>query len=142
MTINEFISNYNIKNKRIVLDWIKKDLIPLADVEKDYIPDSARPPYTRARARNSKSIYISIVKASYNRRHVMPQLYKICEDEFRGYISRLIQAGIIEARISDGIEYYDATLTVNNIKRNYILKAIEAVSAGVSEGTTKAILSS
>ena len=64
----------------------------------------------------------------------MPQLYKICEDEFNGYIDELVNAGLIRRRISDGITYYDATLAVDGMKANAIKKCVEDALRIVSVG--------
>ena len=79
---------------------------------------------------------MSIVKGSSNLKHVLPKLYKICDDEFNGYIDRLEDAGFIQRRVSDGITYYDATIEACKIKEELILKAVEAAARGFSEGMT------
>ena len=140
MTIDTFMDNYGIRKKETVIKWIIEKLIPGADLESDYIPDSARPPYTKARAKDANSIYCSIVSASCKRYHVLPQLYKICTDEFNGYINRLVEADLISIRVTDNITYYDATLNAKNCNKKFILNAIESCSKGLSEGTTTAIL--
>lgn len=139
MKIDTFALQNKVKRKTVE-KWIKDDLIPKADLEKDYIPESARLPYTKARAKNAKSIYVSMVKAAYSRKHILPVLYKICDDEFNGYIERLVDAGCIVKRISDDITYYDATLQANEINQKFILNAIETISKGVSEGVTTAVI--
>ena len=139
MTIEKFALDNKI-GKKIVEKWIKEGLIPKADLEKNYVPDSARQPFTKARAKNTNAIYVSMVKASYNRRHILPALYKICDDEFYGYIERLINAGCLEKRISDDVTYYDATIKASELNRQFILKALKAISKGVSEGATSAVL--
>ena len=84
MTIDVFIYNYGLKRKDTFISWIKNGLIQCANLEKDYVPDSARPPYTKARAKKAGAIYVSIVKASCNRQHVLPKLYRRGDDEFNG----------------------------------------------------------
>ena len=134
------MNNYGIKRKKTVIKWISKDLIPGADLTADYVPDSARPPYTKARAKDADSIYCSIVAASYNRYHVLPKIYKICDDEFNGYINRLVEANLISIRVTDNITYYDTPLTAKKCRRKFILEAIEACSKGLSEGIATAVL--
>ena len=73
-----------------------------------------------------------MVKASYNRKHILPILYNICDDEFNNYVENLECAGFIKRRISDGITYYDATIKESNINNSFILNAIKAVSDGVT----------
>ena len=139
MKIDTFASENKVKRKTVE-KWIKDGLIPKADIENDYVPDSARQPYTKARAKNTNAIYISMVKASYSRKHILPVLYKICDDEFNGYVERLVRAGCLEKRISDGVTYYDATIKASEINRKFILDALKVISQGVSEGVTTAIL--
>ncbi len=140
MTIDTFMSNYGMRTKNTVVKWILDGLIPCANLDQDYVPDSARPPYTKARAKNTNSIYCSIVNASIKRCHVLPKIYKICEDEFNGYINRLVEANLISIRISDDITYYDATPTASRYNKKLILKAIESCTRAISEGITTAIV--
>ena len=139
MNIETFASN-NKRKRKTVEKWIKSGLVPNADIENDYVPDSARQPYTRARAKNTDTIYVSMVKASFYRKHILPVLYNICEDEFNGYVERLVHAGCLEKRISDGVTYYDATISANEINHRFILKALKAIGQGLSEGATNALL--
>ena len=74
MNIDSFALINKVK-KKTVEKWIKKGLIPKANLRKDYIPDSARPPYTKARAKNSNAIYYSMVDASYKRRQPLKTLF-------------------------------------------------------------------
>ena len=60
MTIKEFMNNNGLKNRSTVEKWINDELIPNASIENDYIPNSARVPYTKARAKKAESIYRSI----------------------------------------------------------------------------------
>lgn len=133
MTLENFMENYGLKNKKTVVDWISKGYIPGANLEKNYVPDSARPPYTRARAKNAESIYMSIVDASYKRRQVFPALYRLCDEEFESYIENLVKAGLIIKRITDGVIYYDAAVQVENLKRKFILEAVKAVPNGIDK---------
>lgn len=139
MTIETFAKNNNIKEKR-VKGWIEKELIPRADLDRNYVPDSARQPYTKARAKKASSIYLSIVRASNKRFHVLPQLYGICDDEFEGYINQLVAARLIVKRETDEVTYYDAALEVVNLNRKFVLEAIGMISAGIARGTTEAYM--
>lgn len=140
MTINEFMIKNNIRKKNTVIAWIEKGLIPNATLDPEYIPESARKPYTRARAKNAKAIYCSIVKATINRYHVMPQNYGICKAEFEAYVDKLVEAKLIDKRVTDGITYYDATITALKIKRETLLEFIERSMEGISRGVTGEIL--
>ena len=57
MTIDTFMNNYGIKKKETVIKWILENLIPGADLASDHVPNSARPPYTKARVKDVDSIY-------------------------------------------------------------------------------------
>ena len=95
MTIEAYMNKYHQSKKTVNL-WISNGYIPGANLEADYIPDSARMPYTAARAKTANGIYKSIINASKSLKHVVPELYKIHKDEFDGYIRRLSQSGYIE----------------------------------------------
>lgn len=107
MTIKEFMENNGLKHRTTVENWINDKLIPNASVENDYIPNSARIPYTKARAKKAESIYHSILKACRERKHVLPKIYKMSSEEFNQYINQLENSGLINRRIEDGVEYYD-----------------------------------
>mgnify|MGYP000769810710 CR=1 FL=1 len=89
MTISDFATEVKTSEKTVI-KWINNGYIPGASVENNYVPDSARKPYTKARAKNSDAVYCSIVKACMNFCHVVPALYNMRDDEFNGYIDRLI----------------------------------------------------
>ena len=141
MTISDFAEKQKTK-KKTVLGWIEKGYIPGANLAKDFIPDSARKPYTKARAsaKNSASIYYSIVNASRNLFHVLPTLYGLCEDEFNGYIDRLVEAECLVRRTMDSVTYYDATPKAKYYKKSELLKALSPVIKAASEGITTATL--
>ena len=140
MTIETFMSNYSIRKKETVIKWIIDGLIPGADLTTNFVPDSARRPFTCARAKNADAICCSIVTASRKLYHVMPQIYKICTDEFNGYINRLVEAKLIVIRVTDNITYYDSTLTEKNCNKKFILDAMEACARGIAQGITTATL--
>lgn len=139
MDIDTFVKNHEY-NKRTVVKWIKEGYIPGADLAANYIPDSARPPYTKARAKNAKAVYSSMVKACQKRQHIFPDLYKMCEEEFYGYIDRLVDAGYIVKRTTDGVEYFDATLLAGSFNAGAFCKIVESVTKAVATGTTEAML--
>lgn len=140
MTIRAFAHAMN-KSVKTVQKWVQDGYIPGASIENDYIPDSARIPYTQARAKNANAIYCSIVKAANERMHVVPKLYGISQEEFDGYIRRLTEAGFVESRVADGVTYYDATLQVAHSSRAFILAVIEAGAKGLASGVTEACIS-
>lgn len=141
MTIDAYMSRYHIKRKETVIKWILNGYIPNANLGADYIPNSARMPYTSARAKNAKAIYKSIIDATMQLKHVVPELYNnITGEEFDGYIRRLAESGYIEIRTEDGVCYYDATLKTANFNLKDIIQFTRAVSAGVAEGVTTAAL--
>lgn len=137
MTIIDFAKKHNT-SERTVRGWIEKGYIPGSNLAEDYVPASARKPYTKARAKTSDAIYCSIVNAARNRFHVLPPLYDLCEDEFNGYVDCLVDAGYIVRRTTDGITYYDATPQAKHYKKVELLKAIEPAIKAASEGITTA----
>lgn len=138
MTIDEFMKRHNL-NKKTVTSWISQGFIPGAELSNDFVPDSARIPYTKARAKTADSIYCSIIKGTRKLFHVLPQIYKICPEEFNTYIEQLEQAGLIVRRITDGITYYDSTLKSTKYNRTEILNAIGEIIGKITEGVTSAI---
>lgn len=132
MTIEKFMQNNKIKKKETVIKWIIEDLIPGARLMDNYIPDSARVPYTRARARNVQGIYVSIFNACNKQKHVLPQLYGICSEEFEHYIVQMEKAGLIERRVTDGITYYDVRIFAEKPSRKFVLDAIRMASQGAT----------
>ena len=123
MTIEEFAKNHRVTVKTIK-KWISDGLLPGASIKDNYIPPSARRPYTDTRARNAKAIYKSIVYAARNQLNVLPQLYKICQSEFDGYIEELVHVGLIRLRVADGVTYYDATIKATQYNEKQIVQAI------------------
>ncbi len=139
MNIETFAIQRN-KSEKTVKKWIKEGLIPGSNLEENYIPDSARVPYTARRARTAKAIYSSIVNASNNQMHVLPLLYQLSEDEFQGYIRRLVEADLIEERVTDGITYYDATIKGSCASKKTIWKAIKEITGAATYGAVRAVL--
>ena len=138
MTIEEFAKNTG-KKESLVIEWIRKGLIPNASVDNNYIPDSARLPYTKARAKTSTARYVSMIRATENFYHILPKLYGICKDEFDAYIERLVEAKLIVRRVTDNVKYYD-TLYNGTAKKSFIIRTIEALACGIAEGATTAII--
>ncbi len=128
MTIKEFMKNNGLKHRSTVEKWINDELIPNASIENDYIPNSARIPYTKARAKKAESIYRSILKACRERKHVLPKIYKMSLEEFNQYINQLENVGLISRRIEDGVEYYDISLYALKLKEEEINKKITTIS--------------
>lgn len=131
MEIGSFAKTNGIKVSRVE-KWIKDGLIPGADLDENHVPDSARMPYTQARAKNAKAIYRSIVQATKQRRHVLSQIYGICPEEFESYINQLIEAGLIVRRKTDGITYYDATPKAINADDKNLKQIIESVASAIT----------
>ncbi len=140
MTIEKFCEINSIRNKQKVKKWIQDGLIPGANLSKNYIPDSARIPYTNTRARTATSICKSIVHASEKRYHVLPQLFKISNDEFQGYIDCLVHEKLIAKRITDNITYYDAIVNGDTIRTPEHQKFVKSVIEGVVCGAVSAVI--
>ena len=139
MTIKEFAEKKKCKEST-VKKWIHLGYIPGANIDTDFIPDSARVPYTKTRAKTAKAIYSSIIKASANFMHVVHSLYGISPDEFDGYIRRLEQEGLIERRVTDNVTYYDATIKATRSSHKLVLDIIERGSKGIASAVTEAVL--
>ena len=139
MTVCQFAEKIN-KSCKTVNEWITKGLIPGAILEKDYVPEAARAPYTKARAKTAKGIYYSMVNATKDLKHIVPSLYKITQEEFDGYIDDLIEAKLIRKRLEEGVTYYDATLFSFNSDNTVIMNVIKSISAGIMEGAMNSVI--
>ena len=139
MTIIQYANKSN-KSIETILRWIYEGRVPGASVDHDYVPDSARTPLTKTRAKTAEAIYWSIVKASNEKKHVTHHTYKLCKDEFNCYIEQLINAGLIVKRKTDGVIYYEATPLAFDKKKAFILDCIERTSRGAAQGVTAAII--
>lgn len=141
MTLNEFAENNDVSAKT-VNEWLNKDYIPGSYFNNEnnewVIPNSARPPYTKARAKAKQSIYQSIVKAAVKRNHVFPKLYKITQSEFDSYIEILVNANYIKLRVEDGLTYYDETLNSMEFLSSNLKRISELISTQ-TEAITKAV---
>ena len=115
ITIEEFMRNVGIKDRRTVLKWINSDLIP--GIQKDcdtqaiLIPDSARRPFLPRVKPTSDvySIYSSMVQGCIKRQHICHRTYPfLSEGEFDRMVGNLIDAGLIFSRVDNGIlnRYY------------------------------------
>ena len=138
MTITEFSDKHG-KRIETVLKWIYDGLIPQASVDNNYVPNSARIPF-RSNAKKADSIYESILRASSERKHVCAKTYDLCEQEFLGYIERLVKAGLIVKRVTDNVTYFDSTLSGSEIQRKKVLDALQVVSAGIAYGLSSALM--
>lgn len=136
MNIEEFINRQeSVITKRTVLKWLEKGYIPGAKkdlkTQEWILPNSARIPYTRARAKNTKALRKSILKACMERKHVFYKLYKnVTEEEFKYKIQELKDEGLIVVRIEDGIEYYDSTNKLDKESKISISNNIENFNLG------------
>jgi len=145
MTIKEFMESNDIKSEKLVNKWIINGLIPGvktdAQTNETIIPDNARPPYTKARAKNSTAIYKSIVKACIERKAVFASLYKISQTEFTHYVADLEDAGFIQSEVIDDITYYYATIKSDEfIKSKTPLDLLKAAIESAAKGATSAVI--
>ena len=132
MTIKEFMNLFDLKNESTVIKWIKDGYIQGAyrdeKANEYFIPNLARPPYTKARAKTTDAIYKSMVKACIKRKGVCAKLYKLDDIEFQAYIQDLAEAGYIRIEVQNNIEYYFATIKakslLNVLNLKIYLKAI------------------
>ena len=138
MTFQEFMEKYNLKNSATVKGWIDKGYIPGASFENNFIPDEARPPYTKSRSKKPGSIYVSIVRALINGYRPIPQCYKtITEKEFYDvYIASLIAGGLViavEDTSHNIINYYPSEKALEYVQKNdkELLSLLKSVLSGI-----------
>ncbi len=146
MTLNQFAEINDIRTKKVI-EWLEEGFIPGSYFDEEnqswVIPDSARLPYTKARAKAKHSIYQSIVKAVIKHKHVFPKLYNITQQEFDSYIRVLVNAGYINLRVEDNVTYYDESLTSRNflvLKVKQINDLVSVHTEAISKGVTSAML--
>lgn len=116
---------------KTVQDWIAKEYIPGATDTS--VPDSARRPYTKARAKKSDAIIKSILTACNNRLGICAALYNISIAEYNAYIQSLLDSGHITQFEDEDLTYYNITATGADLLRNWnkndVLGAIQAGAA-------------
>ena len=138
MTFQEFMEKYNLKNSSTVKGWIDKGYIPGASFENNFIPDEARPPYTKSRSKKPGSIYVSIVRALINGYRPIPQCYKtITEKEFYDvYMASLIAGGLViavEDTSHNIINYYPSEKALEYVQKNdkELLSLLKSIHGGI-----------
>ncbi len=149
MTISEFMNNFNIKKMSRIEKWLENGYIPGAYYDEQNeewnIPNSAKPPYTKARAKKTPAVYRSIVNACLCRQHVFPKLYNIGVEEFDTYIHQLATAEIIEVKEIDGVTYYFSTLNSEKFVKcknpeKFIKEWLAIIAEKGAEGITKGVV--
>lgn len=110
MTVQEFAIKCGTKEATVV-NWLEKGYVPgTTKVDGTFrIPQSARKPYTKNRAKTGSAILKSMVKACDLRFGICAAVYKIPEAEFSGYIETLVHSQLISTYQDDGITYYNVT---------------------------------
>ena len=138
MTFQEFMEKYNLKNSATVKGWIDKGYIPGASFENNFIPDEARPPYTKSRSKKPGSIYVSIVRALINGYRPIPQCYKtLTEKEFYDvYMASLIAGGLViavEDTSHNIINYYPSEKALEYVQKNdkELLSVLKSILGGI-----------
>lgn len=145
MTKKAFMESNGIKNKKKVDNWIINGLIPGVKTDPQtneiIIPDNARPPYTKARAKNTTAIYKSIVKACIERKAVFASLYKINQAEFTHFVTDLENGGFIQSEVVDDVTYYYATLKSDEfIKSKTPMELLKTAIESAARGVTSAVV--
>lgn len=150
MTISEFKNRFDLKESEAsILKWLNEGYIPGAIMNEETqawdIPEDAWPPYTKARAKNTDSIYKSIVKACTVRRHVFANLYKISENEFQQYINQLAEIGVISVVKSKEMVHYYATLKSEEFLANkkpteFIKDCLAQMAEGAAKGAVTVLI--
>lgn len=110
MTVQEFAVQCGTKEATVV-KWLEKGYVPgTTKVDGVFrIPQSARKPYTKNRAKTGSAILKSMVKVCDLRLGICATVYKIPEVEFSGYIETLVHSQLISTFQDDGITYYNVT---------------------------------
>ena len=139
MTISDFATKVKTSEKTVIR-WINNGYIPGVSADNNSLPESPSKPYTKARPKHSDAVYSSLVQACMNFCHVVPALYNMRDDEFNGYIDRLIAAGYISTRVADGVTYYDAAITASDFSKSKLLKDLLPIIKAASEGVATAAL--
>lgn len=132
MTIIRFADIHKVSVKT-VRDWIAKGYIPGAD---EYtVPDSARRPYTKTRAKKGTAIIKSILTACNNNLGISAALYGISSIEYDSYIKSLIDGGLITQFEVEGLIYYNITAAGVDKLKNWNKKDI----AGIVQATAAVV---
>ena len=157
MTEARFMEMFGV-SKRTMANWKKKNWIRGGRYLEDgtyYIPNSARPPYSRRSTRcKYKGMYNSLLNGIRSGKDVFPALYGITDTMFQAYISYLVEEKYIRPVVEEGITYYIPLekcverrgLASSDVKRTLregieiVSPLVEAGARGRSEGTTNAIL--
>ena len=135
MTITQF-AKINKVSEKTVRDWIAKGYIPGAD--ESSVPDFARRPYTKTRAKKGDAIIKSILTACNNKYGICADLYGISSAEFNTYIQSLLKSGYINQSKDEGLIYYNITADGANILRNWNKKDVLAIIQTVAAVATAA----
>ena len=147
MTEARFMEMFGV-SKRTMATWKKKNWIRGG---RYYIPNSARPPYSRRSTRcKYKGMYNSLLNGIRSGKDVFPALYGITDTMFQAYISYLVEEKYIRPVVEEGITYYIPLekcqerkgLASSDVKRT-LREGIEIVSPLVeacSEGVTNAVM--
>ena len=106
MTIKDFAKKTG-RCEADIKSWIEKGWIPGA--RGDYIPNSARIPYTLRRAKKVPAIIRSILKACSENKGISAALYGVSEEAFQAIIASMIKDGLIVGYIEDEVTYYNIT---------------------------------
>ena len=138
MTFLEFMEKYYLKNAATVKEWIDKGYIPGANFDNNFIPDEAKPPYTKSRSKKPGSIYVSIVRALIRGYRPIPQCYKtITEKEFYDvYMASLISGGLVIA-VKDTslniVNYYPSEKALEYVQKNdkELLAFLKSILGGI-----------
>lgn len=130
MAIIRFADIHHV-NVKTVHDWISKGYIPGAT--DTFVPDSARRPHTKTRAKKGEAIIKSILTACSKSLGICAALYGITDAEFNCYIESLLDSGHITRFEDNGLTYYNITAIGADLLRNWnkkdVLGAIQAAAA-------------
>ncbi|MBR6950247.1 MAG: hypothetical protein IKH56_00780 [Oscillospiraceae bacterium] len=143
----------NVSKKKYVDAWIDKGLIPGAERDMETntyrFPDSARRPYQKGLkgGMNAERLRTHIVKAALERKYISAEICFTSPREYKVMVDALVEAGLIQRRHEDGIEYLDSTMKseayinrdVKELHR-IVLEAVAALTKATAEGAAAAAL--
>lgn len=146
LNLKDFMEKVGVTKKCYVDSWIDKGLIPGAkrDLSTNTYTflDSSRRPYQSHALKaglSAEKIRAHIVKASIMRQHITASACFMSLGEFQSMIHDLSNAGLIQIRTEDEVEYYDSTTKSSeysgkSLKEvcSFVQSCIKAAAEGVA----------
>lgn len=147
MTVEEFCRLVGAQSATVE-KWFEKGLLPGAarDGQTGQLvlaPGTLRP--YRARAKEARAIYASIVRACSKQQGICPQTYGLPPARFQAYLAQLTEAGLIQpVQVPGGCQQYiqtpkgDEFLQMSRQKqRQWLTQLLQAFAEGAAKGATQ-----